>query len=217
VNPRNPDTVLAVVSNYGVASAFWTGNATSPSPTWQVVEGNIPLPSYRSCAIVVTPTGVEYYVGTSIGLFSTTTISGASTSWTLEGPPVMQGAIISDLALRASDNTLLIGTHGNGMFYTVIDNTSTSVPNYVMNDKKFISSVYPTVTSGNIQIQTGAAAGIKNLDIRVLDMNGRTVYANRRNYGSGAIDISKLAKGIYSIEIISDNRKYKYVQKIIRE
>jgi len=217
VNPRNPDTVMAVVSNYGVASAFWTGNATSPAPTWQAVEGNIALPSFRSCAIVVTPTGVEYYVGTSIGLFSTTNINGANTSWTLEGPPVMQGAIISDLALRASDNTLLIGTHGNGMFYTVIDNATTSVPDYVMNDKKFIASVYPTITSGNLQIQTGTTSGIKNLDIRVLDMSGRTVFTNRRNYGNGLIDISRLAKGIYSIEIISDNRKYKHVQKIIRE
>ena len=217
VNPRNPDTVMAVVSNYGVASAFWTGNATSPSPTWQLVEGNIALPSFRSCAIVVTPTGVEYYVGTSVGLFSTTSINGANTNWTLEGPAVMQGAIISDLALRASDNTLLIGTHGNGMFYTVIDNATTSVPNYVINDKKFIASVFPTVTSGNIQIQTGTTSGIKNLDIRVLDMNGRTVFTNRRNYGNGLIDISRLTKGIYSIEIISDNRKYKHVQKIIRE
>ena len=217
VNPRNADTVLAVVSNYGVASAFWTGNATSPTPTWQAVEGNISLPSFRSCAIVVTPTGVEYYVGTSVGLFSTTNINGTNTNWTLEGPPVMQGAIISDLALRASDNTLLIGTHGNGMYYTVINNAATSTPEYVLNDKKFIASVYPTVTNGNLQIQTGTLSGIKNLNIRVLDMNGRTVYTINRNYGNGSIDLSRLAIGIYSIEIISDNRKYKYVQKIIRE
>jgi hypothetical protein len=99
----------------------------------------------------------------------------------------------------------------------VINNAATSTPEYVMNDKKFIASVYPTVTSGYIQIQTGAASGIKNLDIRVIDMNGRTVYTNKRNYGNGSIDLSRLAIGIYSIEIISDNRKYKHVQKIIRE
>lgn len=32
VNPRNADTVIAVVSNYNVPSVYWTGNATSASP-----------------------------------------------------------------------------------------------------------------------------------------------------------------------------------------
>jgi len=217
VNPRNPDTVLAVVSNYGVASVFWTGNATKPAPTWQVIEGNIPLPSYRSCAIVVTSSGVEYYVGTSIGLFSTTSINGSSTSWTLEGPPVLQGALISDLALRASDNTLLIGTHGNGMYYTIIESTSTSVPNNPQNNPAFIASVYPTITSGDIQIKTGNLTGIRMMNVRVLDLNGKTVYTNRLNYTSGTLNLNYLPRGSYILEMISDNRKYKQVQKFIRQ
>jgi hypothetical protein len=90
VNPRNHDTVLAVVSNYNAASIYWTGNATAASPTWDIVEGNLQLPSARSCEIVVTKTGVEYYVGTTVGLFSTSTMNGASTVWAREdgGPEV---------------------------------------------------------------------------------------------------------------------------------
>ncbi len=216
VNPRNPDTVLAVVSNYGVASAFWTGNARSASPTWQIVEGNISLTSFRSCEIVVTSTGVEYYVGTSIGLFSTTAINGGSTNWTMEGPPVLQGAIISDMDLRTADNTLLIGTHGNGMFYANIGNVATSVPDVITNDKRFITSVFPTIATDDIYFRKGDLTGIQTINIRITSTNGQVVAQQRQSYQNGSVSTRKLASGNYVLEIWSDDRKYKHVQQFVK-
>lgn len=216
VNPRNPDTVLAVVSNYGVASAFWTGNAKSASPTWQLVEGNIATSSFRSCAIIATTTGVEYYVGTSIGLFSTTTISGNSTNWQLEGPPMMQGAIVNDLVLRTADNTLLVGTHGNGMFYSVIGNVATSVPNVVVNDKRFITSIFPTIASNDIYFRKGNLTGIQTINIRITSTNGQVVAQSRQSYQNGSVSTRLLASGNYVLEIWSDDRKYKHVQQFVK-
>jgi hypothetical protein len=217
VNPRNPDTVLAVVSNYGAASAFWTGNATAASPTWQLVEGNLATSSFRSCAIVATTTGVEYYVGTSIGLFSTTNINGGSTNWQIEGPVMMQGAIVNDLVLRTADNTLLIGTHGNGMFYTNIGNVPTSVPDVVVNDKRFINSVFPTVISaGDINFRTGGMTGVKTINIRVTGLNGQVLMQRTQAYQNGSIPLGPVSTGSYVLEIISDNRKYKHVQQFVK-
>jgi hypothetical protein len=216
VNPRNPDTVLAVVSNYGVASAFWTGNATSASPIWQTVEGNISLPSFRSCAIVVTNSGVEYYVGTSIGLFSTTSINNNSTVWTLEGPAVMQGAVISDLVLRTADNTLLVGTHGNGMFVANIGNVVTAVPNVITNDKTFINAVTETVTRSSIYYQRGTQTGINKINIQVLNASGQVVFRKDMPYSTGSVDVSKLSPGVYILDIWSDNRKYRHTQKFVK-
>ncbi|NCU04287.1 MAG: T9SS type A sorting domain-containing protein, partial [Chitinophagaceae bacterium] len=216
VNPRNPDTVLAVVSNYGVTSAFWTGNALSASPTWQAVEGNISTASFRSCAIVTTSTGVEYYVGTSIGLFSTTTMNANLTSWQLEGPAVLQGAIVNDLALRTADNTLLIGTHGNGMFYTNIGNVPTSVPDVIVNDKRFINSVFPTVTTSDLYFRTGTITGIKTINIRVTNMSGQVLMQRTQAYQNGSVQLSALSTGSYLVEIISDDRKYKHVQQFVK-
>lgn len=216
VNPRNPDTVLAVVSNYGVASAFWTGNARSASPTWQLVEGNISLTSFRSAAIVVTATGVEYYVGTSIGLFSTTAINGASTNWALEGPPMLQGAIINDMDLRTADNTLLIGTHGNGMFYANIGNVATSVPDVITNDKRFITSVFPTIANDDIYFRKGDLTGIQTINIRITSTNGQVVAQQRQSYQNGSVSTRKLAGGNYVLEIWSDDRKYKHVQQFVK-
>jgi hypothetical protein len=217
VNPRNPDTVLAVISNYNSVSAFWTGNALSASPTWQAVEGNIATSSFRSCAIVATTTGVEYYVGTSIGLFSTTTINGNSTTWQLEGPAMMQGAIVNDLVLRIADNTLLVGTHGNGMFYTIIGNVPTSVPDVVVNDKRFINTVFPTVIpAGDINFRSGGITGVKTINIRVMSLTGQVVMQRTQAYQNGSVPLGPLATGSYVLEIISDNRKYKHVQQFVK-
>jgi hypothetical protein len=126
VAPQNDDTVMAVISNYGAASVFWTGNATAATPLWYNIEGTsagkLDLPSFRSCAIVGTSSGFEYYVGTSVGLFSAAAIDGTSqatannTSWVREGTNVIDESVVTSLAVRNIDNTLLVGTHGNGMF-----------------------------------------------------------------------------------------------------
>ncbi|MEP7255601.1 MAG: T9SS type A sorting domain-containing protein [Ferruginibacter sp.] len=117
VNPRNDDTVLVTISNYGVVSAYWTGSANTAVPVWTTVEGTLTLPSYRSSAIVVTTTGVQYFVGTSMGLYNSTGLPGA-VAWAQEGPAEMGNAVVSSLALRPSDNKLLVGTHGYGMWYS---------------------------------------------------------------------------------------------------
>jgi hypothetical protein len=120
VNPRNDDTALVTISNYGVSGIFWTGNANTATPAWSNVEGNLTLPSYRSSAIAITALGVEYFAGTSVGLF-TATIDGASpgtTTWAQDGASEIGNAVVRSIALRPVDNRLLAGTHGYGMWAT---------------------------------------------------------------------------------------------------
>ena len=122
VNPRNDDTILVTFSNYSVTSIWWTGNANSATPTWHNVEGNLTLPSIRSSAITISAAGIEYYVGTSMGLYRAT-VNGASpgtTVWSQEGASEMGNAVVSSLALRTIDNKLVIGTHGYGIWQTTI-------------------------------------------------------------------------------------------------
>jgi hypothetical protein len=122
VNPRNDDTVLVTFSNYGISSVFWTGTANSAVPVWTAVEGALTLPSYRSSAIALTASGIEYFVGTSAGLYTSTGLPGA-VAWTQEGPTEIGNAVVTSLALRKEDNKLLVGTHGHGIW-----TTSLSIP-----------------------------------------------------------------------------------------
>jgi hypothetical protein len=126
VNPRNDDTVLVTFSNYGVTSVFWSGNANTATPTWTAVEGGLSLPSYRSSAIAVTSSGVEYYVGTSVGLYTAIGLPGV-VSWSQDGAGEIGNAVVSNLVLRPADNKLLVGTHGYGMWYTMLSMASLPV------------------------------------------------------------------------------------------
>lgn len=219
VNPRNQDTVMVVASNYGISSIFWTGNATAATPVWQVVEGNLTLPSVRSCMVVAKADGVEYYAGTTVGLFSTVALNGSSTVWTREGGGALATAIVNSLAYRWQDNTLLVGTHGNGMYAAYIGNPI-NIPTAVItperDDPNFIRMVYPTASSREVNYRTGSMNGIRKIRVQVTSMSGQLVYDAEASYRDGAIDISRLSPGVYVLTLTSMDRKYQFVRRIIR-
>ena len=225
VNPRNQDTVMAVVSNYGVNSIFWTGNATAALPTWQVAEGNLTLPSVRACEIIAKTTGIEYYVGTSIGLYSTTTINGASTVWAKEtgaaGTPaaMMNDAIINSIAHRWTDNTMVVGTHGNGMFAASLGTPitiATAITNPIRNNTGFIKNIYPTITKDLVNYQVGDLYSIKKISVQVTSLSGAVVSKKETGYQNGNINLGNLSAGAYILTITSNDRKYQTTKKIIK-
>jgi hypothetical protein len=122
VNPRNDDTVVVTFSNYGIFSAFWTANANSATPTWTNIEGNISESSFRTVAIHSVPNSpqVRYFVGTSTGLYTNIGLPGTAV-WTKEGSTEIGDAVVSHLAYRPSDGFLLAGTHGYGMWSTMLN------------------------------------------------------------------------------------------------
>jgi photosystem II stability/assembly factor-like uncharacterized protein len=219
VNPRNQDTMMVVVSNYNTNSIFWTGNATAASPTWQVVEGNIGLPSVRSCAVVAKKSGVEYYVGTTSGLFSTTAISGTSTNWSRELGGPMNTAIVNSLAYRWQDNVLVVGTHGNGMFAAYIGDAitlPTGVNDPIRNDKNFVSRAFPTIASTEIRYQVGNMANIRRVRVQVTNMSGQLMYDREQPYQDGRVETGLFANGAYVLTVTSLDRKYQFVQKFFK-
>lgn len=218
-NPRNDDTLMAVVSNFNVPGIWWTGNANSATPSWQSCDGNLDSLSIRSCAIAVEQGGVEYYAGSSAGLFSTTAISGQNTVWLREGTGPLGYAVVSSLALRWSDNTLVIGTHGNGMFYTTIGAAvpvdTTPVPPPAK--QVFIQNLYPTLITGSLQIQTGNLAGVSKMYVTVYNMAGQRMLSKLTDYQQTTLDLSYLPAGMYIIHITSDNHSASFTRKFIRQ
>ena len=221
-NPRNHDTAIVVVSNYNVNSIFWTGNASAPSPTWTVIEGNLTLPSIRSCEIVTKTTGVEYYVGTTVGLYATTSVAGNGTFWTREngGPNgEMNTAVIQALSYRWRDNALLVGTHGNGMFLANIGNaitipTNTNDP--IRDDKNFISKAFPTLANDVVNWQAGNMLNIRSIQVQVYNLAGQVLYNKKQSYLSGSVNVSSLPRGTYIIAITSEDRKYQFLRRFTK-
>ena len=232
VNPNNDDEIIAVVSNYNTTSVWWTKNAKSASPTWKNAEGNLTLPSYRSCMIVVKKDAsnnpvTEYYVGTSVGLYSvlnlgTTLTAGGTPTWQREGGTILNYAVVQSLSYRPVDNVLLVGTHGNGMYYTIIGspnftpNLNTGINDPVLNDKNFIRAVYPTITANNISFKTGNMFTIKKISIQLYNLSGQQIIKKETGYNDGSVDISRLSRGAYILSINSNDGKYRHIQKIIK-
>jgi hypothetical protein len=239
VNPNNDNEIMAVISNYevsnvNVVSVWWTNNAKAATPTWRNAEGSlITSASVRSCAIVVKRDGsnnpeTEYYIGTSVGLFSAvnigpTLLSAGSVTWFREGSGVLGLPVVQSLAYRPVDNVLLVGTHGNGMFFTYLGtpnynpNGATPVSNVIVNDKNFISTVFPTVSNNRVEFRIGNLYSIKRMNVQLYSSTGSLVYNNSTGYQNGSIELSKLSKGVYVVSITSDDGKYKHLQKIIRQ
>ncbi|HEX8331253.1 MAG TPA: T9SS type A sorting domain-containing protein [Segetibacter sp.] len=236
VNPNDDNEVMAVVSNYSVVSIWWTNNAKSPIPTWYNAEGNLSLPSIRSCMIVPKKdaAGVaitEYYVGTSIGLYSAINIgvgavvgSPIQTVWVREGGNILNYAVVQSLSYRPADNVLLVGTHGNGMYFSNIGspnflpNVITGINTPIRNDKNFISKTYPTLTSGStINFQVGNMFAVKQLQIEVMNIVGQRVYQAVKPYQNGAVNINGLSPGTYILNITSSDRKNQFIQKFVKQ
>ena len=231
VNPNNDDEILAVVSNYGVTGIWWTRNAKAPAPTWYNAEGNLTLPSIRSCMIIVKKDAsnnpvTEYYVGTSVGLYSavnigTTLTANNQPTWEREGDAILNFAVVQDLAYRPVDNVLLVGTHGNGMYYSFLG-TPNYTPNLntgidpVTNDPTFITKVYPTQANDKIYYQAGTLTGIQKIVVRLNGANGQLIQKREASYQNGEMDVSRLPSGVYILNIFSSDGKYRHVQKLIK-
>lgn len=120
VNPYDDNEIMVTFANYGVRSVFQTLNANAATPTWNVIEGPstgaVALGSARASIITKIGATKTYLVGNSTGLYSTQTLSGATTVWDRVGTNEINYALAANMRLRTSDNRIVLGTHGNGMF-----------------------------------------------------------------------------------------------------
>ncbi|HVG14463.1 MAG TPA: T9SS type A sorting domain-containing protein, partial [Chitinophagaceae bacterium] len=224
VNPINDNEIMVVVSNYNAVSIWWTNNAKTASPTWRNVEGNLSIPSIRSCEILVDTTGgttsIEYYVGTSVGLYSVSNLAGTNNPvWQREGGKTLNFAVVQSITHRPSDRTLLIGTHGNGMYYTVVGESITPDPG---NSGVFINSASPSLIipggSSLVVYRVGNLTTVERIVVQVFNMKGQQMFKQERGYTNGAgLNFSRYPAGMYILSIRSSDGKQKFTQKIIKQ
>ena len=119
-NPYDDKEIMVTYSNYATPSVWYTADATAATPTWVNVEGPVGTPvelaSARSAMIVRAGSTPVYIVGTSTGVYGTMTLSGATTAWERIGLDEIAFSPSVAMRLRPSDNKMVLGTHGNGLF-----------------------------------------------------------------------------------------------------
>ncbi len=118
VNPNDGNEILAVFSNYGISSLY---HSTNGGGNWSEVEGNLggtDGPSLRWATIVPTSSGKVYFLATSIGIFSATTLNSTNTVWVQEGATPIGNVVVDMIVARPSDGVVVAGTHGRGVYST---------------------------------------------------------------------------------------------------
>jgi hypothetical protein len=189
VHPNNDDIVMVSYSNYGNQNIFLTSNATDASPNWTLVERNLATFSIRSALIIEKDGETLYLAGTARGLYSSP--DPTSTNWTLEAGSDIGLALISDLEYRSSDVHFLIGTHGNGMYEGIAEQTL-STSGVQTNSV----ALYPNPTRKWLNIE-GRDQG--TVDYSIYDLNGKIITSG--NTVNNRIDVSTLAQGMYFLSL----------------
>ena len=178
VNPRNADTAIVVFSNYNVLSLFLTGDGGT---SWTSIGGNLEQnndgsgngPSCRWATILPKGSGVQVYVATSTGVYSTSNLNGMSTAWALEGATVIGNEVTAMVISRPSDGLVVAATHGNGIFgtqpVTGVLSTSNPVPRAFSLSQNYPNPFNPSTTLQYVVAKAGA------VKLVVYDMTGRQV------------------------------------------
>ncbi|MEO6252472.1 MAG: LamG-like jellyroll fold domain-containing protein, partial [Ferruginibacter sp.] len=158
VNTGTDDNnLVATYSNFGVNNV-WV--STNGGTSWAAVDGNLPDMPVR-WAMFEPGSNAKLYLATEAGIYTTTNINGASTVWDPETTfPTVSTYM---LKMRASDSTIVAGTHGRGLWTAKIPAGTATNPTVTINqaaaqpDPTSVSPINFTVVFD--QVVTGFATG----------------------------------------------------------
>ena len=115
----NPNHIVVTMGNYGLANNIY--QSLDGGASWTGAEGT-GLPDMPVLDLVLNPRNPqEAMIATELGVWTTDNLDGNNTVWY---PPALEIGIpvvrTDDLDVRLSDNLVLAGTHGRGMFTTTV-------------------------------------------------------------------------------------------------
>lgn len=218
VNDLNDQEVLIGFSNYNKLSLYHT---TDGGDTWTEVGGNLEEnpdgtgsgPGVYGVEIYPSNPPV-FFAGTSAGLFSTSTLSGSTTTWEMEGAETLGNVIINQIQARPYDGLIAVATHGNGIWTTHL--APVEGVGVAQEDWNKDWRIYPTIVKDHVQIEAPKATDV-NTKIDFYDISGKWVMSEKLSGQKKfwSIDVSHMNSGMY-LYVIQQNDK-KITGKIIHE
>lgn len=215
IDPSNGDHVVVVFSNYGVQSLFQT---TDAGETWSNVSGNLEEntdgsgngPSCRWVTILPHNGTMLYLVGTSTGLYSTTSLQGENTIWVQEGAESIGHSVVPMVDGRASDGLVVVATHGAGIFSTNLATSSVSAGQTPVGTTA-IERIAPNPlrTTTAITFRVDPLQESKAISIMLYDLSGRRVKQFDVGQLQGGLrteelELSDLQNGTYFLRLVAN-------------
>ncbi len=220
-NPENPDEVMVVLSNYGIVSLFHSldGGVNFVRVAGDLEEntdGTGDGPSLRWAEIVpMANGGKRYFVGTSVGLFSTDTLDLFLTRWARESPDKIGSSVVRMMDYRPRDGRLVVATHGNGVYKTTVEGFKTirkpasdaalAVVSVFPNPLKQLTSIQYSVPETDfvrVDIFDSEGNTVKNLFLGPQFAGDNTLTWDGSNTAGYPVD-----NGLYFYRIVYDRQK----------
>ena len=214
VDPHDGDRAIVVFSNYNIQSLFLTEDA---GETWTAVGGNLEDnldgtgdgPATTWCEIAYRGGEQIYLLGTATGLFTTTELNGANTVWQAESEDRIGRIIIEQIAYREVDGTLLVATHGNGLYGSQV---TLGVDDW--NDQQAAQTLgrlaeispNPLRDQAAVSYEIGAAGVGRMVGLEVYNVRGELLLEQSMGRGEeGAhrveVDASTWSPGLYVVRL----------------
>ncbi|MBI4646383.1 MAG: T9SS type A sorting domain-containing protein [Bacteroidia bacterium] len=189
IDPRDADKVAAVISSYRTYSMFYSVNGGA---TWCHVAGNLEEepdgdgngPSFRWLEIMPFGNQTLYLLATSVGIFATDTLyldvdsadwSIDSTMWVNVGQNIIGNVVTEMIVSRPTDNLVVVGTHGNGIFSIKLSDINALLGNKKYNRKTTDEiSLYPNPAAGFIYLAFELINSSK-VEIFIYDRTGKLI------------------------------------------
>lgn len=213
IDEDNADKIFVVFSNYGIQSIFYSDDA---GDTWEHVSGNLEEypdgsgngPSVRWLKSLTFEENTVYFTGTSVGLYSTTSLDGDNTIWIHEGAETIGTIMVDMIDARSLDGFTAIATQGNGIYSTYYDASASIDETSNASGKINISN-----SPNPFQNQTTLSYRIKhegNVRLALFDINGRLIKKLFDGYKQKGdheykLNATNLFAGIYLVRITSNN------------
>lgn len=200
---HDENTLVVTFSNYGVTSVFFSSDG---GENWQAKEGNLPDMPVRS--IIFHPQNDDQVmIATDLGIWTTRNIKLNNVSWlpSIDGLPYVR---IDEIRMRPSDNTVLAGTHGRGLFTGVWEKDETSG----INRNKlsgFDLNIFPNPASEYLNIKFNSEKP-ESILISIMDLSGKVLVQEKKENISGSysiqLNIKELSTGSYFLRILAGNK-----------
>ena len=218
IDPTNAERVMALASNYSTYSILLSNNG---GQSWKRVAGNLEDnnagggngPSLRTAEIAVLGSDTLYIVGGSTGLYATDKLEGFNTEWTQIGTEIIGNVVVENIRYRESDGKLIVGTHGTGVYSTIITSIYDVFPDLAsikeIDENKKIN-IFPNPATDNVIVEWS------NNDINriiVSDASGKVILSKNTTTNLIQLQISNWNKGIYFITIKGE--QFEQSQKLV--
>jgi hypothetical protein len=223
INPNNAEEVLVVYSNYSVYSLF---HSLDGGQNWNKIAGNLEQnssgsgngPSCRTAKIIPLGNSTLYLVGTSVGLFGTSTLDDNNTVWEQVGDNEIGAVVVEYLEYRENDGLLVVATHGNGIYQTNLSSIGDvlSAENIIA---EFDFTIFPNPVVDRVSLAI-TLDKIADAKVIIYDDLGRKVgedYSQKLYVGTNLVqlDLSNFKAGIYFVSLTTNNEVI--TKQIIKE